>query len=64
MGFGTGMALCGIFIALLGAWRYSATDRALREGRVVALSSPMGFTVALFVSVVGAIAAFGLLIYR
>ncbi len=63
-GFGTAMAICGIFVALLGAWRYSATDRGLRAGRVVSLSSPMSYAVALFVAGVGAIAAFALLLYR
>ncbi|MGC9990822.1 MAG: DUF202 domain-containing protein [Candidatus Cybelea sp.] len=60
-GFGTAMALFGIFVALLGARRYSATDRGLREGRVVLLSSVTGYVVSLFVAVVGAIVAFALL---
>ena len=36
--FGTGMAIFGMAVAVLGAWRYAVTDRGLREGRVVRLS--------------------------
>ena len=62
--FGTAMAVFGIFVALLGARRYAATDRGLREGRVVLLSSVTGYVVSLFVAVVGAIVAFALLFVR
>jgi inner membrane protein YidH len=62
--FGTVMALFGIFIALLGAWRYAATDRGLREGRVVTLSSVTGYGIAVFVVGVGAIVATALLFFR
>ncbi len=58
------MALFGIFIALLGAWRYAATDRGLREGRVVTLSSVTGYGIAVFVVGVGAIVATALLFFR
>jgi len=61
-GFGTAMALCGIFVALLGARRYSVTDRGLREGRIVMLSSRTGYVVSLFVAAIGAIVAFALLL--
>ncbi len=61
-GFGTAMALVGIFVALLGARRYAATDRGLREGRVVKLSSRTGYVVSLFVAAIGAIVAFALLL--
>jgi putative membrane protein len=60
--FGTAMALCGIFVALLGARRYSVTDRGLREGRIVMLSSRTGYVVSLFVAAIGAIVAFALLL--
>jgi putative membrane protein len=62
--FGTAMALFGIFIALLGAWRYAATQRGLSEGRVVVLSGLMVYGVSVFVSAVGAVVAFALLAYR
>jgi putative membrane protein len=61
-GFGTAMAVFGIFVALLGARRYATTDRGLREGRVVLLSSVTGYVVSLFVALVGAIVAFALLL--
>lgn len=60
--FGTAMALFGIFIALLGARRYALTDRGLREGRVVILSSLTGYVISLVVAVVGAIVAFAVLL--
>jgi putative membrane protein len=63
-GFGTAMALFGILVAVLGAWRYAATDRGLREGRVVTLPTMMGYAVSVFVVVVGAVVAFALLSYR
>ncbi len=58
------MALFGIFIALLGGWRYSATDRSLREGRVATLSTAMGYSISFFVVAIGAIVAFALLSYH
>ncbi len=63
-GFGTAMALFGIYIALLGAWRYAVTDRGLRENRVVTISSATGYAIALFVVVAGAIVATALLSER
>jgi uncharacterized membrane protein YidH (DUF202 family) len=62
--FGTAMAVFGIVIALFGAWRYDATDRGLREGRVVRLSATGGYLMAFFVVAVGAVVAFALLAYR
>jgi putative membrane protein len=62
-GFGTAMALFGIFVALLGVRRYSVTDRGLREGRVATLSSLTGYVVSIFVAVVGALVAFALLLF-
>ena len=62
--FGTAMAYFGIIVALLGASRYAATDRGLREGRVVTLSSVTGYAISLFVVAVGAVVAFALLSYR
>jgi len=63
-GFGTAMALFGVYVALLGAWRYSATDRGLRDGRVVTMSSLTGYGISLFVVIVGAIVAVALLAQR
>ncbi|MBV8116740.1 MAG: DUF202 domain-containing protein [Candidatus Eremiobacteraeota bacterium] len=62
--FGTGMAAFGILVALVGAWRYDATDRGLSQGRVVRLSGVTGYLISLFVVVVGAIVAFDLLSFH
>lgn len=62
--FGTGMAIFGIVVALLGAWRYARTDRFLREGRISSLSGLAGYLISLFVVAVGAVVAFSLISYR
>jgi putative membrane protein len=62
--FGTAMAICGIVVALLGAWRYARTDRGLREGRVSTLSGLAGYLISLFVVAIGAVVAFALVSYR
>ena len=62
--FGTAMAIFGIGVALLGAWRYARTDRELREGRVSTLSGLAGYLISLFVIAIGAVVAFELLLYR
>ncbi len=62
--FGTAMAVFGIFVALLGAWRYAVTDRALRAGKVLALSGLTGYAISLFVVAIGAVVAFALISYR
>jgi len=63
-GFGTAMAVFGVLIGLLGAWRYAQTDRGLRRGEVIALSQSAGYVVALIVALIGAVVAFALLSYR
>jgi putative membrane protein len=62
--FGTAMAIFGIFVALLGAWRYAVTDRGLRAGKVLTLSSLTGYVISLFVVAIGAVVAFALISYR
>jgi putative membrane protein len=62
--FGTAMAIFGIGVALLGAWRYARTDRELRRGRVSTLSGLVGYLISLFVVAIGAVVAFELLLYR
>jgi putative membrane protein len=62
--FGTAMALFGIVVALLGAWRYAATDRGLRAGKVLRLSALAGYAISLFVVAIGAVVAFALISYR
>ncbi len=62
--FGTAMALFGIVVALLGAWRYARTDRKLREGEIATLPGVAGYIISLFVVAVGAVVAFALVSYR
>jgi putative membrane protein len=62
--FGTLMALFGIVVALLGAWRYARTDRGLREGQIVTLAGLTGYAISLFVVGIGAVVAFALVSYR
>jgi len=62
--FGTAMALFGIVVAVLGAWRYARTDHALRQGKLSALSGLAGYLISLFVVAVGAVVAFALIAYR
>ncbi len=61
--FGTAMAVFGIAIALMGAWRYAATDQALRASEVRALSTAMGYVVAVVVGAIGVVVAFALVSY-
>lgn len=62
--FGMVMALFGVALALLGAWRYAVTDRGLRAGRVVTLPSVAGYAISLFIAASGVIVAFALVVYR
>lgn len=62
--FGTAMAVFGIVVALLGAWRYARTDRGLREGRISTLSGLTGYLISLFVAAVGAVVAVALVSYK
>jgi putative membrane protein len=59
--FGTGMAVFGVVIGLLGAWRYAAADRGFRQGRVVAFSPVAGYAIATGIAAIGIIVAFALL---
>jgi putative membrane protein len=62
--FGTAMAIFGILVAILGAWRYARTDRFLRQGSVSALSGLAGYLISLFVVAIGAVVTFALVSYR
>jgi putative membrane protein len=59
--FGTGMAIFGVLVGLLGGWRYAGTDRGLRRGEVIALSATAGYLISLFVAIIGLIVASALL---
>jgi putative membrane protein len=58
--FGTAMAVFGVVIAILGAWRYSVTDRGLRRGRVVTFSPVLGYSIATLIATIGMVVAFAL----
>lgn len=62
--FGTGMALFGVVIAILGAWRYAVTDRGLRHGIVERLSVTGGYVLSLVIAAIGLVVAVALLGYR
>lgn len=62
--FGTAMALFGIAVAAFGAWRYAATDRGLRQGRVVGLAPSVAYAGSALVIIVGIVVAAALLSYR
>ena len=59
-GFGTAMALFGIFVAVFGAWRYSATQRGLEQGKILTLSPLAGYGISVVVVAIGAIVAIAL----
>ena len=59
--FGISMAVFGVVIAVLGAWRYAVTDRGLRKGRVVVFSPMAGYLVATLIATIGTAVAFALL---
>jgi putative membrane protein len=58
--FGTAMAVFGVIIAVMGAWRYSVTDRGLRQGRVERFSPVLGYMVATLIATIGMVVAFAL----
>ncbi|HTA40366.1 MAG TPA: DUF202 domain-containing protein [Candidatus Acidoferrales bacterium] len=58
--FGTAMAVFGVIVAILGAWRYSVTDRGLRRGRVVRFSPLLGYTISTLIATIGMVVAFAL----
>lgn len=62
--FGAAMAVFGVFLGIMGAWRHAVTDRGLRQGVVMTLSAKSGYLISLFVTVVGLIVAYELLAYR
>jgi putative membrane protein len=55
--FGSLMAAFGILIGIVGGYRYAGTDRALREGRVLALSPVLAYIGAIIIAAAGLIVA-------
>ncbi|HEY8321577.1 MAG TPA: DUF202 domain-containing protein [Candidatus Baltobacteraceae bacterium] len=56
--FGIAMVFAGVVVALVGGFRYGATDRALRRGQSRALSPAWAYVGATLLAVVGGIVAF------
>jgi putative membrane protein len=63
-GFGTAMAVVGIIVVLLGAWRYARTDRGLRRGKIERLSSVAGYSMAALIALIGGVVSLALLAYK
>lgn len=59
--FGMAMAVFGIAVGIFGAWRYAATDRALRQSRVEGLTPVAGYAIAAIVATIGILVSFSLL---
>jgi putative membrane protein len=55
--FGVIMAVAGIIIALLGAWRYTAMDTSLRGGVVKALPRATSYVVTIVIAAIGLLVA-------
>jgi len=55
--FGAIMAGFGILFGLVGGYRYAATHRALREGRVLSLSPALAYGGSIVIAVAGVLIA-------
>ncbi len=62
--FGTAMAILGAMVAVVGALRYAAAEKALREGRVSSLRPNVAYVGAALVAAIGALVAADLLSVR
>ena len=52
-GFGVSMAIVGVLIGVMGAWRYDVADRALERGVVKAMPCAAGYLVTILVAAIG-----------
>ncbi len=55
--FRIGMVIAGVAVAIAGAFRYAATDRALRQGRARPLSVSAAYAGTALLALIGAIVA-------
>ena len=62
--FGTGMALLGVVVGIVGAVRYARAEQALREGRISSLGPKMAYAGAALIAAIGALVAADLLSVR
>jgi putative membrane protein len=56
--FGIAMVFAGVVVAIVGGFRYGATDRALKRGESRALSPAWAYVGAALLALIGAIVAF------
>ena len=63
-GFGALMAIIGVVIGFLGAWRYAMADKALRTGVVKSLPRAGSYIIALLVAAIGVMVALYLTTYH
>lgn len=62
--FGTVMALLGVLVALVGAFRYARADTELRAGRASSLPPGIAYLGAVIIAAVGAFVAVDILSVR
>ncbi len=62
--FGAIMAIAGVAIGVLGAWRYAAADKALHTGVVTSLPRAGGYIITLLVAAIGLVVALYLTTYH
>jgi putative membrane protein len=55
--FGSATSIFGIIVGIVGGYRYASTDRALREGRVLALSPILAYVGTVVLAAVGVLVA-------
>jgi putative membrane protein len=53
--FGIAMAALGVAIGIFGGWRYAATDKALRAGKVDGLRPALAYVITIAIAAIGLI---------
>lgn len=56
-GFGVSMAIVGVIVGVMGAWRYSMADLALQRGVVKSLPRAGGYAITILVAAIGVFVA-------
>ena len=62
--FGTVMAVAGVACGVYGAYRYIASARGLRAGKVVAMPDTSAMTIAALIGAIGIVVTWTLFTYR
>ena len=63
-GLGIAMAIAGILVGVYGAYRYVASDRAMRAGETRTMSQGVAIGGGLLIAVLGALVALDLFAFR